>query len=298
MSAPGHAASPDGRSFELVTPEGVDLRLKVASYAERCGAFALDALVILGLLIGMSIVLGLASFASYRLGVRDLGLGFQVMGVIWMLGFFALRNFYFTWFELRPGAATPGKRAMGLRVATRSGERLAAEAVFARNALREIEVFLPAMFLFMRGRGVDAGLITLGAIWSGAFVLFPLFNRNRLRLGDIAAGTMVIKTPRQILRLDLAESARLDELVFTDAQLDAYGVKELQVLEQVLRRNDRRALAEVSRRIRAKIGWTDLLQVTDQAFLRAYYAGLRARLETRLLFGHRRLDKFDRPKGP
>jgi len=83
--------------------------------------------------------------------------------------------------------------------------------------------------------------------------------------------------------------------VFTEAQLDAYGVKELHVLEDVLRKADRRTVAEVSTRIRAKIGWTEPLEVSDRAFLGAYYSGLRARLESRLLFGHRRADKFDRP---
>ena len=47
------------------------------------------------------------------------------------------------------------------------------------------------------GQGVDAGLMLLGAIWSGVFVLFPLFNRDRLRLGDLAAGTMVVKAPKR-----------------------------------------------------------------------------------------------------
>jgi hypothetical protein len=67
------------------------------------------------------------------------------------------------------------------------------------------------------------------------------------------------------------------------------------VLEDVLRRADRRAIAEVSTRIRAKIGWAAPLEVSDRTFLNAYYTGLRARLETRMLFGHRRADKFDRP---
>ncbi len=130
-------------------------------------------------------------------------------------------------------------------------------------------------------------------------MLFPLFNRDRLRLGDLAggAGTMVIKAPRRVLRPDLAQDgqAMVGGPTFTEAQLDAYGVKELHVLENVLRGGDRRTVAEVATRIRAKIGWDAPLEVSDRAFLNAYYAGLRARLEGRLLFGHRRADKFDRP---
>ena len=276
---------------EFVTPEGVDLQLKVAAYSERAGAFILDALIIVGVLIGFSLLMLLV---AWRTGVKDTA---EAAAVIWLLGFFLLRNFYFVGFEMRAGGATPGKRALGLRVVARDGGRLTANAVFARNAMREIEVFLPAQFLFATGQGVDGGLVVLGAIWSGVFVLFPLFNRDRLRLGDLAAGTMVVKAPRRVLRPDLAldSPARIGGLAFSEAQLDAYGVKELHVLEEVLRKSDRRTIAEVSTRIRAKIGWDAALEVSDKAFLAAYYSGLRARLEARLLFGHRRADKFDRP---
>jgi uncharacterized RDD family membrane protein YckC len=281
---------PDDGWREFVTPEGVDLRLRIGSFAERCGAFVLDALIILAVLIAMTLLLAAVAWRT------DTPLSGEAAGVIWLLGAFLLRNFYFIGFEMRAGSATPGKRAMGLRVVTRDGGRLTANAVFARNAMREIEVFLPASFLFATGLGVDAGLIVLGAIWSGIFVLFPLFNRDRLRLGDLAAGTMVVKAPRRVLRPDLAQGGPVlvGGVSFTEAQLDAYGIKELQVLEDVLRRGDRRTVAEVSTRIRAKIGWAAPLDVSDKAFLGAYYSGLRARLEARLLFGHRRADKFDR----
>jgi uncharacterized RDD family membrane protein YckC len=277
---------------EFVTPEGVDLRLKVGAFSERCGAFVLDLLILLGGMIGVSVALGLIAWATKA----DKATG-EAAFVLWLIGAFLARNGYFIWFELRPGAATPGKRAVGLRVAARDGGRLTANAVFVRNAMREIEVFLPASFLFAQGMGVDAGLILLGAVWSGVFVLFPLFNRDRLRLGDIAAGTMVVKAPKRLLRPDLTSERHAPlagDLAFTEAQLDAYGIMELQVLEDVLRRGERRTLADVSARIRRKIGWEAPLEVSDRAFLQAYYSGLRGRLEGQLLFGRRRADKHDR----
>jgi len=282
---------PDDGWREFVTPEGVDLRLRIATYGERCAAFVIDGFILLGVLVGLTLLVGLA---VWRTGTT---FGGEAATVIWLLGAFLLRNFYFIAFEMRPASATPGKRALGLRVIARDGGRLTANAVFARNAMRELEVFLPASFLFASGMGVDAGLIALGAVWSGVFVLFPLFNRDRLRLGDLAAGTMVIKAPRRVLSPDLVNHgpAAGHGPVFTETQLEAYGVKELHVLEDVLRKGDRRVLAEVATRIRAKIGWNAPLEVSDRAFLNAYYAGLRGRLESRLLFGHRRADKFDRP---
>jgi uncharacterized RDD family membrane protein YckC len=283
---------PDDGWREFVTPEGVDLRLKIGAFGERCGAFLIDIAVIAGVLLALTLLLiPLAMWTGWQEGTGE------AAAIIWLLGFFLAREGYFIGCELRPGGATFGKRALGLRVVARDGGRLTANAVFARNAMRELEIFLPASFLFASGLGVDAGLIVLGGIWSGVFVLFPLFNRDRLRLGDLAAGTMVVKAPRRVLRPDLAQDgqARVGGLAFTEAQLDAYGVKELHVLEDVLRRGDRRTVAEVATRIRVKIGWDAPPEVSDKAFLNAYYSGLRARLEARLLFGHRRADKFDRP---
>jgi uncharacterized RDD family membrane protein YckC len=275
------------RSF--VTPEGVDLRLQVGAYTDRLMALMLDALIIIASLVVLSLLAALAAWGTKS--QAPLG----AIAVIWMLGSFVLRVGYFIGFELHGRGATPGKRLLGLRVIARDGRRLTADAIFARNALRELEVFLPMTFLFARGAGVDGALISLGAVWTGVFVLFPLFNRDRLRLGDIAAGTMVVKAPKIRLLRDIAESApdALGGVAFTDAQLDAYGIKELQVLEQVLRTGDRRTLAAVAQRIRLKIEWDGPSDVSDRSFLNAYYAGLRHRLETGLLFGRRRRDKHD-----
>ena len=66
----------------------------------------------------------------------------------------------------------------------------------------------------------------------------------------------------------------------------------LLVLEDVLRARDRRTVTAVAERIRVKIGWYAGPDETDAAFLEDYYAALRGRLENRLLFGHRRRDKF------
>ncbi|WP_395673029.1 RDD family protein [Phenylobacterium sp.] len=286
------APQPAGETIRgLVTPEGVDLRLRIASYGERIAALAID----LGLMLGALILVTIG--AAFVWGFGRLPMLNQALAVLWLLGTFLLRNFYFMAFEMRPRAATPGKRVMGLRVVSATGGRLTSDAVFARNAMREIEILLPLSFLGAEGQGVDGALIALGGLWSAVFVLFPLFNRDRRRLGDLAAGTLVVKAPKRLLQADLADTDRTAAtgLTFTPAQLDAYGIKELHVLEEVLRANARPALSEVAQRIKAKIAWEGPSDIPDRTFLNAYYAGLRGRLEAGVLLGRRRRDKFDRP---
>lgn len=275
----------------LVTPEGLDLRLTLASAGERATAFLIDAAIQIACLV----VLTIASIASLGAMGAD---SREAVEMIWLLGAFALRNGYFILFEIGPRSATPGKRIIGLRVIARDGGALTAEAILTRNALREIEIFLPLMLLgasAFAGDPVDALVGLMGLLWSGIFLVFPLFNRDRLRVGDLLAGTWVVRAPRVRLQADMAREgeALAARFAFTQDQASAYGVKELQLLEEVLRRRDARTMAVVAERIRNRIVFRQPAGETDQAFLAAYYGALRARLEHRLLFGHRRADKFD-----
>jgi len=272
----------------LITPEGVDLRVKLAPVAERAIALFIDLSIIVGILLTlMFVALGAVSAMRFEQGG-------EVAAIVWLLGFFVLRNFYFTLFECGTRAATPGKRLMGLRVAARDGGVLSADAVVARNAMRELEFYLPVSFLVQQGAEIEAWVILAGTVWCFIFVLFPLFNRDKLRVGDLIAGTWVLRTPRPVLLPDLAEQQTGRALFTFDAsQLAVYGVKELQVLEQVLRVREATAIEAVATRIRTKIRWTKRADEDDAAFLNAYYAALRQHLEHRLLFGRRKRDKHD-----
>lgn len=274
----------------LITPEGVDLRVRIAHSSERAGALLIDLTIIVITLILMTIVI--LAIAGV-LGSGDLQ--GQLAVIVWLLGFFVLRNFYFTIFESSPRAATPGKRLMKLRIASRDGGALRVEQVITRNAMREIELYMPISFLLSQGEAINAVIILCGVVWCAIFVLFPLFNRDHLRVGDIVAGTWVLKAPQQVLLPDIAATAAklASGFEFTDAELDTYGVKELQVLEGVLRNNDRAAIATVATSIRGKLKRRKAPREEDHEFLNAYYAAVRKRLEQRMLFGVRKADKFD-----
>lgn len=274
----------------LVTPEGVNLNLELASIGQRFGALVIDMAIIIGAIIILTIVALLAAANGATAH------GTEIVAIIWLLGLFFLRNGYFLFFEMSGRAATWGKRAVGIRVASRDGGRLGFHAVFTRNALRELELFLPLTVLIgapIAGQG-EGWTVLLSLIWCGVFVLLPMFNRDKLRAGDLVAGTWVVKAPRQKLLRDMADdgAAHRNAFDFTVAQLDAYGVKELQVLEQVLRTPERATVRAVADRIANRIGY-NRGPASDMDFLRAYYHALRGRLEARLLMGRRRQDKFD-----
>ena len=218
----------------------------------------------------------------------------QLTAIVWLLGFFVLRNGYFVAFELGMRAATPGKRALKLRVVARDGGRLTGEAVVARNVMRELEFYLPISFLFYDSAAglADLGLWLAGLAWTGIFLLFPYINRDRLRVGDLIAGTWVVSLPRRKLGVSVVERDHVPQFAFTDAQLGAYGEYELKTLERVIRNEEEQAVMVVARSIRTRIGWEGA-SGGDLEFLQAYYAALCRRLERNMLFGKRRRDKYE-----
>jgi len=289
----------------LLTPEGISLPVTVAGRGARAGALMLDLIFIAVLMIGSTLALvsiagGLGQFMR---GAEGAGKGagaqaFQFLVIVWIVIMFLFRNAYFLYFELGPRGATPGKRLTGIRIAARDGGRLTAEMVIARNLLRDIELFLPIPLIMMAG--ADNGMAWLAATgWLAIFMLFPLFNRDGLRAGDVIAGSWVLERPRRKLEaaMTLAREEQGDapgiagpRYRFEDAELAVYGEFELQSLERVLREGRNESIETVYHTIAAKIGrsdgWGD-----ESRFLGEYYTQLRARLEAGMRMGRRKADK-------
>ncbi len=285
---------------EIVTPEGVAISVRLADRGERAAALIID-LMVIG---GIALALALAFVVAISAGGRS---GDGWLAAIGLLVWFALRSIYFIVLELRWQGKTVGKRVLGLRVIDRAGGRLGADAVFARNLMREVEVFIPISLLLADAAvGVGLWVELCLIVWAAVFVLLPLLNRDRLRAGDIVAGTWVVYAPKAALLPDMATATAPAEgrvidapapYVFTVEQLDSYGIFELQTLEAVLRQagpNVGETREAVCERIRRKIDWPEPDSPIDAGmFLEAFYAALRARLENRMLFGVRREDKHD-----
>ncbi|MGB5834863.1 MAG: RDD family protein [Thiohalocapsa sp.] len=140
------------RRFE--TPEGVDLELRLAGPAPRAAALAIDGAIRLALYLLLTPLMALAG----------LGIG------LFLLALFLVEWFYPVFFELRSGA-TPGKKAMGLIVVHDDGTPIGPSASVIRNLLRAVD-FLPLFY--------GVGLVSM------------LVDRDFRRLGDHAAGTLVV----------------------------------------------------------------------------------------------------------
>src|SRR3546814_3566173 len=107
--------------------------------------------------------------------------------------------------------------------------------------------------------------------------LFLCFNRDRMRKGDLIAGTWVVMATRARLDRDIAADEAAQAIIFDDAELAVYGIYELQELERVLRAGDARTMREVADTIRAKIGRP--VAEEDDVFLQSYSRQLKARSE-------------------
>jgi uncharacterized RDD family membrane protein YckC len=288
---------------EVLTPEGVPISFELASVSDRAGALVLDLVFLFLAVLAIALVASLALGASFQ---RDSWLRPLVL-----IALFLLQNFYFAFFELRWQGSTPGKRVVGIRVIDARGGPLEPSSILARNLMRELEVWMPIRFLF-GGRAMwpDAPgwAFVVASLWTLVFLLLPLFNRDRLRAGDLVGGTWVVLQPRPVLLPDLAATA--DDArprraggpppaayTFTEQQLGVYGEFELSVLEQALRGEpgpERTAsLVAITNKIRVKLRYEPEVRAADvELFLNTYYTAVRAHLERRRLFGKRKADKY------
>jgi len=253
---------------EIVTPEGIPISFTLASVGDRAGALLLDLVILFGVMLGLYL-LGSAALSG------TMGADSWLLPLLIII-LFLIQNFYFAFFEVRWQGSTPGKRKLGLRVIDGRGGQLEASAVLARNLMRELEVWMPLRFLiggFQIYPDAPGWARVLAVGWIFVFMAFPLFNKDRLRVGDLIAGTRVVVAPKPVLAADLADTTmsghqlyippamtapapvaaapspyappglvaapaakvRGPTFTFTDAQLAVYGEFELQVLEGVLR---------------------------------------------------------------
>lgn len=140
----------------VATPEGCEIGLRIAGPVNRARAWLFDMLI---RMLGWS-VLGMVA-----------SLGGEFGGGLFLVCAFLLEWFYPVLFEVYMKGQTPGKRSCGLRVVHDDGSPVGWHGAFVRNTVRFVD-FLPLLYA--------CGFIV------------SLFNRDGKRLGDLAAGTIVV----------------------------------------------------------------------------------------------------------
>ena len=215
-------------TLRIATPEGVSLELPLAGLGSRFVALLVD-FVLQGLAFTLLIVV---------LVVANAG-GYAATAIV-AVAVFALLFAYPVAFELGAGGRTPGKRWSNLRVVCDDGSPVTFRGSALRNVLRLVDI-LPALYLV------------------GTIAIFA--TRNNQRLGDLAAGTLVVREPREA-----AVVAPAPVEVAEPGELPAWDVSglreaELVALRRFLERRDaldatpRNLLArDLAKRLRPSVG--------------------------------------------
>jgi uncharacterized RDD family membrane protein YckC len=154
----------------IETSEGVRLRVEIAGAGSRFAAGLLDGIVlVLGLLVTLLVLS--AAHALDQGATTEFLIGLLTGGTV------LIAIAYHVIFHVLAGGRTPGKMALGIRVVSADGRPASTLAIVLRGLIQPIDVMLTMP--------VSVGLILIGA------------TPRHQRLGDLAAGTMVVHDKRR-----------------------------------------------------------------------------------------------------
>lgn len=186
-------------TLTIETPESVGFTYQVADVGSRFLAIFIDTLIQFGAIVGLGIALDrLEESGIFERLPRFVNA--DQAAVVVIVTSFLLYVGYFAAFEMLWHGQTPGKRAVRLRVIREDGYPLGPLDVLLRNLVRLVD-FFPAFY--------------------GLGVVVMLLNHRARRLGDIAAGTLVVRMRGPIKLDDLAATAAA-----TAAAPDGPGVRD------------------------------------------------------------------------
>ena len=177
-------APPLDTVVEIVTPENIAFRYRVAGPFRRLAAYAID--------MGIRVIAWVVGSLAAMIAFGSIGLpGFGVAAIL--VFWFLMAWFYGGLFEALWNGQTPGKRMMSIRVLTVEGHPIVGWQAVLRNVLRAADM-----------QPLNCYLVGLVA---------STMNSRFQRLGDLAAGTMVVvEEPRWfqgVLRVVEPEAIRL-----------------------------------------------------------------------------------------
>src|SRR2546430_1002587 len=201
------------RRLGIETPEHLVLELELAGLGSRMAATVCDA----GLLTLAYALLGVGiQLLPTPTGGDAEGPWSTLAAIVLILTVFLLFWGYFLLFEALNDGRTPGKRLMGIRVLMDTGHPLTFTAAAVRNLVRIVD--MQPVFTYQVGL---------------AFVLFHAQNK---RLGDIVAGTVVVRDRPENLQLASVAADRVAEPEALEAGPPELADEEFRLLDQLLER--------------------------------------------------------------
>ncbi len=166
-------------TIEIAAPEFIVFRHSVAGPTARLAAVFIDQMIVAFLLVVILLVLGFSGVAGIVFEERT----GEALLIFFFLGFFLIYLTYFFLMEWLNRGRTLGKMALGLRVVSADGTALDLPQVLLRNLLRVSDMYpinFIAMLFFIPSYGVG-------------FIAMAMCRRTFQRLGDLAAGTLVVR---------------------------------------------------------------------------------------------------------
>lgn len=168
---------------EIVTPENIAFRYRVAGPFRRMPAFGLDLLIRFAIIIAVTMIAALSGLIA----------GGPAIGAMF-IGYFFIEWFYGGVFETILNGQTPGKWIMGIRVLSLNGQPITPIQAILRNFCRFVDMMPLLSWQIFAPEYPAYGIPTFGfALVAAAFS--PRFQR----LGDIVCGTIVVIEERKWL---------------------------------------------------------------------------------------------------
>ena len=232
------------RFLNIDTPENVIFDYEVAGIGSRFLAAMVDSILIVIAMLG-SYIIGALLISVLGLSVDSIAPGI-IIAFLGFLAFLVLWGYYI-FFEIIWNGQSPGKRWQHLRVLRNDGTPIGMSESAIRNLVRIID-FLPISY--------GIGVITMFS------------NSQARRLGDFAAGTLVVHEETSVTLDDLKISAtklktagvNFDVELMGDSTLpvEKLSVRDIQLIEDYLQRrfelNNRAHLADqLARSLTAKM---------------------------------------------
>ena len=228
-------------TLDIQTPENVAFGYQVAGIGSRFLASLLDTLLILVLQVVVILVFVLVLSAFNLLGETIAAWVYAVLGIVGFIFFWG----YYIFFEMLWNGQTPGKRWVGLRVIRTDGTPITLSESFIRNLTRLVD-FLPAMY--------------------GIGIISMFLDKQSRRLGDLAAGTLVVhdRAPISIQGLSARRTVNFSVHGSKPVSLEGFPLErltndDLALIEDFLLRREqlthRQALAnQVLNTLHARLG--------------------------------------------